>query len=69
MHGAWHGPWAWQRLIEQLPDVDVHTVALPSTGSDPAVLGNLDDDAAAVTWIRTSRSSPSHSFASSPSSR
>jgi pimeloyl-ACP methyl ester carboxylesterase len=49
VHGAWHGPWAWQRLIEQLPDVDVHTVALPSTGNDPAALGNLDDDAAAVT--------------------
>jgi pimeloyl-ACP methyl ester carboxylesterase len=48
VHGAWHGPWAWEQLIEQLPDVDVHTVALPSTGSDPADLGDLDDDAAAV---------------------
>ncbi|WP_433293630.1 alpha/beta hydrolase [Pseudonocardia sp. CA-142604] len=70
VHGAWHGPWAWQRLIEQLPDVDVHTVALPSTGSDPAALGNLYDDAAAVTTAVAAIDGPvvvlAHSYGGHP---
>lgn len=48
VHGAWHGPWCWQLVINELPDVDVRTVALPSSGNDPATLGDLRDDAAAV---------------------
>ncbi|WUD70377.1 alpha/beta hydrolase [Streptomyces sp. NBC_00510] len=48
VHGAWHGTWCWQPLVEQLPDLDVRTVALPSSGQDPAVLGGLYDDAEAV---------------------
>nr|QIY67110.1 alpha/beta hydrolase [Streptomyces sp. RPA4-2] len=48
VHGAWHGTWCWQPLIDHLPDLDVRTVALPSSGQDPAVLGDLYDDAAAV---------------------
>ncbi|WP_329218769.1 alpha/beta hydrolase [Streptomyces sp. NBC_01485] len=58
VHGAWHGPWCWRQLIDELPDVDVRTVALPSSGSSsggdpgapggPGVLGDLRDDAAAV---------------------
>ena len=46
VHGAWHGPWAWQSLVEQLPDIDIHTVSLPSSGNDAAALGDLYDDAA-----------------------
>jgi pimeloyl-ACP methyl ester carboxylesterase len=48
VHGAWHGPWAWRRLVEELPDLDVRTVALPSTGPDPTALGDLRTDAEAV---------------------
>ncbi|MFJ8364230.1 alpha/beta hydrolase [Streptomyces sp. NPDC093984] len=48
VHGAWHGPWCWQPLIDELPDLDVRTVALPSSGPDPAALGDLYDDAAAI---------------------
>lgn len=48
VHGAWHGTWCWQPLIDQLPDVEVRTVALPSSGQDPTILGGLYDDAEAV---------------------
>jgi pimeloyl-ACP methyl ester carboxylesterase len=48
VHGAWHGSWAWRRLVEELPDVDVRTVALPSVGPDPTMLGDLRTDAEAV---------------------
>ncbi|MET8275083.1 alpha/beta hydrolase [Streptomyces sp. NPDC005096] len=48
VHGAWHGTWCWQPLIDHLSDLDVRTVALPSSGHNPAVLGDLYDDAEAV---------------------
>ncbi|RAY15578.1 alpha/beta hydrolase [Actinomadura craniellae] len=48
VHGAWHGAWCWERLVDRLPDVDVRTVSLPSSGSDVASLGDLYDDARAV---------------------
>ncbi|MBB3678118.1 alpha/beta hydrolase [Modestobacter versicolor] len=48
VHGAWHGPWCWQPVVDELPDVDVVTVALPSSGPDPESLGDLTADADAV---------------------
>ncbi|GAA1295397.1 alpha/beta hydrolase [Pseudonocardia aurantiaca] len=48
VHGAWHGPWMWGALLREMPDVDVRTVALPSAGRDPAALGDLHADAAAI---------------------
>jgi pimeloyl-ACP methyl ester carboxylesterase len=48
VHGAWHSPWCWQPLVDELPDVDVVTVALPSSGTDPQSLGDLTADADAV---------------------
>ncbi|MHA6620234.1 alpha/beta hydrolase [Pseudonocardia sp. DLS-67] len=48
VHGAWHGPWAWRRITEELADLDVRTVALPSVGPDRAALGDLHTDADAV---------------------
>ena len=48
VHGAWHGGWCWQPLIDELQDVDVRTVELPSTGSDPSRLGGMHDDAQVV---------------------
>jgi pimeloyl-ACP methyl ester carboxylesterase len=48
VHGAWHSPWCWQPLVDELSDVDVVTVALPSSGTDPQSLGDLTADADAV---------------------
>lgn len=45
IHGAWHGPWVWDRLRAEVPDVETVTVALPSAG-DPSC--DLGDDVAAV---------------------
>ena len=48
VHGAWHGPWAWRPLLDHLDGLDVHTVDLPSSGTDPAALGDLRADAEVV---------------------
>jgi pimeloyl-ACP methyl ester carboxylesterase len=50
VHGSWHGPWCWEKLVPALErrGVPTVTVALPSSGDDPAKLGNVPDDAAAV---------------------
>lgn len=48
VHGAWHGPWAWTRVQRNLADLDTIAVDLPSSGSDPARLGSLADDAAVL---------------------
>jgi pimeloyl-ACP methyl ester carboxylesterase len=47
VHGAWHGPWAWSKVVAPLRErgLDVHTVANPSSGPDPTSLGDLYDDA------------------------
>lgn len=51
VHGAWHGPGAWDPLIAELDGVDVRTVDLPSSGTDPAALGGLYDDAAELARV------------------
>ncbi|MFD8080007.1 alpha/beta hydrolase [Streptomyces sp. NPDC059718] len=70
VHGAWHGTWCWQPLIEHLPDLDIRTVALPSSGQDPAALGGLYDDAEAVAHTITDIDGPTvilgHSYGGSP---
>ncbi|MEE6257859.1 alpha/beta hydrolase [Plantactinospora sonchi] len=70
VHGAWHGPWAWQPLIEQLADIDVHTVTLPSSGHDPAALGDLYEDAAVVKAAVAAINGPvtvvAHSYGGAP---
>ena len=48
VHGAWHTSWCWQPLIAELSGVDVVTVDLPSSGTDPQTLGDLTADAAVV---------------------
>jgi pimeloyl-ACP methyl ester carboxylesterase len=50
VHGAWHGPWAWEAVIERLKTEDIRTVAvdLPSKGFETALLGDLHDDAETV---------------------
>jgi pimeloyl-ACP methyl ester carboxylesterase len=46
VHGAWHGSWCWELVIEELRDLGrtAHTVDLPSSGS-PA---GLHEDAEAI---------------------
>jgi hypothetical protein len=36
--GAWHKPDHFRLLVDELSDIDVHTVALASSGDDPAAL-------------------------------
>jgi len=48
VHGAWHRPEHWTLLTDELRGVDVHTVALPSSGDDPAALGDMFADADAI---------------------
>lgn len=48
VHGAWHGPWCWQLLMEQLTGVEVRAVPLSSSGNDPSKLGDLYEDAEIV---------------------
>jgi pimeloyl-ACP methyl ester carboxylesterase len=50
VHGAWHGPWAWQEVVERLSGEGIRTVALdlPSKGADTAALGDMHGDAEVV---------------------
>src|SRR5690348_15509027 len=50
VHGAWHGSWCWDRVRAALDRQAITTTAidLPSCGRDPARLGGLADDAAAI---------------------
>lgn len=70
VHGAWNGPWCWDRLIAELDDVDVRTVAQPGTGPDPDVLGDLYDNTAAVRSTVAAIDGPvvlcAHSYGGSP---
>jgi pimeloyl-ACP methyl ester carboxylesterase len=46
--GAWHKPAHFHRLIDELADLDVHTVALTSSGDDPATLRDMYADAEVI---------------------
>ncbi|WP_326834915.1 alpha/beta hydrolase [Amycolatopsis rhabdoformis] len=46
--GSWHKADHLKSLVDELPDVDVHTVALTSSGDDPAKLGDMYQDAAQI---------------------
>ncbi len=50
VHGAWHGAWCWDRVVEPLREAghDVLALDLPGHGADPGPLGDLHGDAAAV---------------------
>jgi pimeloyl-ACP methyl ester carboxylesterase len=49
VHGAWRGPWVWDRVTPLLEaaGIETHTVDLPSVG-DGAERADMYDDAAAV---------------------
>ncbi|GJM37286.1 MAG: alpha/beta hydrolase [Acidimicrobiales bacterium] len=50
VHGAWHGAWCWDRMIEPLGALGLiaHTLDLPGHGESTAPLGDLHGDADAV---------------------
>jgi pimeloyl-ACP methyl ester carboxylesterase len=70
VHGAWHGPWWWDLVIEQLSGVEVRAVALSSSGSDPLELGDLYDDAEIVRAVVANVDGPvvvcAHSYGGAP---
>ncbi|MGB8224842.1 MAG: alpha/beta fold hydrolase, partial [Polyangiales bacterium] len=51
VHGAWHGAWAWDRVLPLLTAAGVPVTALdlPGRGASTAPLGDLHADAKAVT--------------------
>lgn len=73
VHGAWHDSAVWQPLAECLPDVDVRTVRLASTGEDPALLGDLYADSARIEAVLGEIGGPAvvlgHSYGGAPVSQ
>ena len=51
VHGAWHGAWAWDRVLPMLDAAGARAVALDLPGRGPfgGTFGDLHEDAAAVT--------------------
>jgi pimeloyl-ACP methyl ester carboxylesterase len=43
--GAWHKPAHFRLLVDELADLDVHTVTLTSSGDDPLILRDMYADA------------------------
>ncbi len=70
VHGAWHGPWCWDLVIEQLSGVNIRTIALPSSGHDPSKLGDLYNDAEIVRSVVADVEGPvvvcAHSYGGAP---
>ena len=69
-HGAWHGPWCWQLLMEQLTGVEVRAVSLSNSGNDPSKLGGLYEDAEIVRSVVGDVEGPvvvcAHSYGGAP---
>jgi len=57
VHGAWHGPWCWDFLKEQLEPqgLTLQCPALPSAGGEPA---GLEEDARCLSGILSRISGP-----------
>jgi pimeloyl-ACP methyl ester carboxylesterase len=51
VHGSWHGPWCWERVIPELARLGLpsRAIALPSCGSEPDKWGDLAADGRAIT--------------------
>ncbi|RKR86496.1 alpha/beta hydrolase family protein [Micromonospora pisi] len=71
--GAWHKPEHLARLIDELRDVDIHTVALASSGDDPAKLGDMHQDASLIEKAVAAIDGPvvvvAHSYGGIPTSQ
>ena len=53
VHGAWHGGWCWERIVDRLSASGVRAVAvdLPGHGGDPGPLSDLHGDSARVRGV------------------
>jgi len=71
--GAWHKPAHFRLLVDELSDVDVHTVALTSSGDDPAVLEDMHSDADAIARTAAAIDGPiivvAHSYGGVPTTQ
>jgi pimeloyl-ACP methyl ester carboxylesterase len=71
--GAWHKPGHFRRLVDELPDLDVRTVRLTSSGDDPAALGDMYDDAEVIAQAVAAIDGPvvvvAHSYAGMPTTQ
>ena len=73
MPGAWHGPYHLRLLVDELAGLDVHTVALPSSGDDPATLGDMYADAKVIAAAAAAIDGPvvvmAHSYGGIPTTQ
>jgi pimeloyl-ACP methyl ester carboxylesterase len=71
--GAWHVPDHFRPLLDELSDIDVHTVTLRSTGKDPAILGDMYADAEAIAQAAAAIDGPvvvvAHSYGGIPATQ
>jgi pimeloyl-ACP methyl ester carboxylesterase len=71
--GAWHKPDHWHLLVDELSDMDVRTVALTSTGDDPAALGDMYADADVIARAAAAIDGPvvvvAHSYGGVPATQ
>ncbi len=53
VHGAWHGAWCWEHVLDGLAARGIPAVAvdLPGHGDDPGPLGDLHSDAGRVRHV------------------
>jgi pimeloyl-ACP methyl ester carboxylesterase len=71
--GAWHRPEHFDLLVDELSGLDVHTVALTSSGDDPAALGNMHADAEVIAAAAAAIDGPivvvAHSYGGIPTTQ
>ena len=60
VHGAWHGPWCWERVEAalRLRGIETHTVDLPSCRPQPDGRTTFADDAATVRTVLDQLATP-----------
>jgi pimeloyl-ACP methyl ester carboxylesterase len=74
VHGAWHRASMWRLLLDQLPDINIHTVQLPSSAPVPIrQLGDMYDDARTIRAVVEAVEGPvmvcAHSYGGVPTSQ
>lgn len=71
--GAWHRAEHWDLLVDQLWDLDVHTVTLTSSGNDPAGLRDMHADAEIIAQTAAAIDRPvvvvAHSYGGIPTTQ
>lgn len=71
--GAWHRPSHFRLLVDELSDIDVHTVTLTSSGDDPAALRDMHADAEVIAQAAAAIDGPvvvvAHSYGGVPTTQ